>query len=65
MDLAGVECRPHYSAATSTSTSGVGFTEEQQRKESIEYNYRREAPLQLHGAKDAVFVGDFRRAAAA
>jgi len=49
MDLAGVECRPHYSAATSTSTSGVGFTEEQQRKESIEYNYRREAPWQLRG----------------
>jgi len=26
----------------------VGFTEEQQRDEGIEYNYQREAPLQLH-----------------
>jgi predicted dithiol-disulfide oxidoreductase (DUF899 family) len=31
----------------------VGFTEEQQRKEGIEYNYRREAPLQAAGRESA------------
>jgi predicted dithiol-disulfide oxidoreductase (DUF899 family) len=29
----------------------VGFTEEQQREEGLEYNYRREAPLQLRAGK--------------
>jgi predicted dithiol-disulfide oxidoreductase (DUF899 family) len=29
----------------------VGFTEEQQREEGIEYNYRRETPLQLRSAE--------------
>src|SRR6201998_1403514 len=31
----------------------VGMTEEQQRKGGIEYNYRREAPLQWRGGEDA------------
>ncbi len=30
----------------------VGFTEEQQRKEGIEYNYEREPPLQVPGAAE-------------
>jgi predicted dithiol-disulfide oxidoreductase (DUF899 family) len=32
----------------------VGFTEEQQREEGIEYNYRRETPLRLHSAEAPV-----------
>jgi len=36
--------RPRW-AATSTSTSNVGFTEEQRREGGIEYNYRREAAI--------------------
>jgi predicted dithiol-disulfide oxidoreductase (DUF899 family) len=33
---------------------GVGFTEEQQREEGIEYNYRRETPLRLQSAEAPV-----------
>ncbi len=32
----------------------VGFTKEQQREGGIEYNYRREAPLQLRGGEEPV-----------
>jgi predicted dithiol-disulfide oxidoreductase (DUF899 family) len=31
----------------------VGFTEQQQSKEGIEYNYRHEAPLRTHGREGA------------
>jgi predicted dithiol-disulfide oxidoreductase (DUF899 family) len=33
---------------------GVGFTEEQQREEGIEYNYRREPPLTVRGIGDSL-----------